>query len=218
MESTLNEYTKKKYKYNKTEICDRCGIKLTDDTYPRREFDKDGNWTGKWDCYKCYSKFDPNSKLNLFKSVSDRRTGNQNPNSTNAKGDKFQKLTCIWLDVKDLNIENDDFHSQIDHSKHPSLGILQTKGKLYDSNNNRWDLNAGSEHGKNFDNSIFYCTSEDGKFIERVYIFPWSEVLRRSTISIYNSKKNISWTEEYRIKDDGVLEKVNGIWKEICLY
>ena len=70
------------------------------------------------------------------------------------------------------------------------------------------------EHIKKFDILIFYCISEDGKTIERIYIF-LKEEIRISSIGIYeNSPKRF---EKYRATDDEILKKTNELWKEIII-
>lgn len=57
---------------------------------------------------------------------------------------------------------------------------------------------------------ICYCASKDGKIIERIYIFSWEEILRRKSITVVKSY-NYGWHEDYRVKDEEVLNKVNKI-------
>lgn len=64
--------------YNSTNTCDRCGRDLlTGWGNPHREYDKNGKWTGKYLCNKCYCK-DRYDKIKC--NITDRRTGNQDPN------------------------------------------------------------------------------------------------------------------------------------------
>lgn len=50
---------------------------------------------------------------------------------------------------------------------------------------------------------ILYCFDKDRKIIERIYIFPWAEILKRTSITIYkNVYKWIPWYEQYRIRDE----------------
>lgn len=42
--------------YNRTNSCDICVKDLITSQKPRREIDKEGNWTGRWLCKKCYDK------------------------------------------------------------------------------------------------------------------------------------------------------------------
>ncbi len=202
--------------YNRTNTCDRCGIKFEVATgHPYREYNKERDWTGKWLCKNCYNIKRPNCTHAIIKSLTDRRTGNQDPNSSNAKGDKFQKVTCIWLDVDDLNIINDNYISPIDHSRHPKLGIIQTNGRFYDSYNQWWQLGTKRSIKKDFDNLVFYCARKDIK-IERIYIFPQTEILKRQTITIVkNPSKGSLWYEQYRVTDEETIKKVNDIWKKI---
>lgn len=208
--------------HNEANTCDRCGISF--DRNPNKEYDKEGHWTGKWDCYNCFQKFDPNSQRNIRKSLSTRRTGNQDPNSNQAIGDKFQELTCKWrstistIPVEDLNIKNDNYTrgTPIDHSRDSELGIIQTKGSSYSSCYRWWHFNVGREHNKEFDIAICYCKSKDGKTIDQLYIFPKSEIIKRSSITVYkNPTIGVQWYEQYRITDKETINKVNDIWKEI---
>lgn len=225
--------------YNETNTCERikedgnlCGNKFHDKAL--REYNKEGNWTGKWICNKCYLKDyhrKPNCGSNIIKSIANRRTGNQNPNSPNAKGDNFEELTCIWrstistIPIENLNKKLDNYGTPIDHSRDSELGFIQTKGATYDSYNQVWIQGFKSEcdqiaKGFEFDNLILYCTSEDGALIERIYIIPLEEVISRSKIAVikYQLRKNsdtLYWYEKYRITDKDTIKKVNDIWKEI---
>lgn len=189
------------------------------------EGDEKGYRTGRWLCKKCYNKVQndkPDSCNNLLKSVSDRRTGNQNPDSPNAKGDLGEKLTCIWKGVDNLNDINDDYHSPIDHSPDPITRIIyQTKISWYKSTYKYWKNCLERELHKEFDQLIFYCISKDGKIVERIYIFPKNEIIKRTGISIYKNPTDCSgdpiipWYEKYRIIDEKIINEINEIWKKI---
>lgn len=158
----------------------------------------------------------PGGIHDLRKSLSDRRTGNLKYHR-HIFGDNCEELTCRWRGVKNLNKENDNYRSPIDHSRDQELGIIQTKGRLYDSIERRWHSDWSGEHDKEFDNLIYYCASKDGKYIERIYIFPMEEVIKRITVVIVkNPSKGVQWYDLYRIKDEKVIVKINEIWKEIC--
>ncbi len=122
-------------RYNTTNICEKikengkiCGEPLG---YRNalQERDKEGNPTGRWICKRHYNK-DYNKRSgcgnNLFREMRDSRTGNLDPDSTKAKGDIFEAVTCRARGVKNLNIENDNFHSKIDHSIDLEYGIIQS--------------------------------------------------------------------------------------------
>ena len=198
--------------YNDTNTCDRCG-KNFDELgwdHPRKEYDKKRKWTGRWLCKSC-----------IVKSNADSRIGCLDPNSTKAKGDKFQRLTSEWLEIEDLNVKNDNYNWPIDHSKHPILGIIQTKGRFYDPYERVWSFgNLDDDYDKEFDNYIMFCASKDGKYIERIYIFPKEEIIKRTCIGIrkYNSKGELytnGWYEKYRVKDKETVKNVDKIWKKM---
>ncbi len=153
--------------YNKTNICSRCREenRITDKSilYPNsalRERDTEGNCAERWLCNNCHGKHE-----------------RKNPNSSNAKGDLFQELTCRWrstvstITVEDLNKKLDCYNTPIDHSRDSELGIPQTKGCFYNSYSQHWHQNFKNEHnqianGFEFDVLILYCASEDGKTID----------------------------------------------------
>ncbi len=173
------------------------------------------------DCYTNYQKHDPNSQLNILKSIANCRTGNQNPNSSRAKGDKFEELTSLWKGVKILSKENDHYNGLLDHSIDSEGKRPQTKGRLYDSKRKRWYFGSiERELHKEFDYEICYCASIDGKIIERIYKFPKKEIMKN--IAIYKNPMNtrgtgpiIPWYDKYRITDEETIKKVNDIWKKI---
>ena len=176
-----------------------------------QERDEKEKLTGRWICAKCYKK----EYVDDRKYIADRRTGNQNSNSPNAKGDKAEKLTCLWQNVENLNVKNDNHRFPIDHSRHPILGVLQTKSKWYDPVNRWWAVKWKNEWNKEFDNLIFYCVSKDGKYIERIYIFPICIVVERTGVVIDKYIKYIPWYEQYRVKDENTLKHVNDLWGQI---
>lgn len=209
--------------YNRANACDRCGDKL----FPhnaRREFNEECNWTGKWLCNKCWYNTDykkrSDSTNNLMKLVSDRRTGNQNPNSPNAKGDLFEILTEIRKDVRNLNKDNDNYHEPIDHSSDSYGKIPQTRGRLYDSYKQVWSF-ASFERDwhKEFHYVILYCVSEDGQVIERMYEIPKENLNPNGiTITKHQLRKNsntLYWYEKFRITDEKDIKRTNEIWKKL---
>lgn len=193
--------------YNRTNTCDRCGNRLIScDTY--REHDKEGKWTGKWLCRSCWNTTDydkrPDSIANIIKSLRDHRMGNLDPNSTSGKGYILEVITCKARGIKNLNCENYNFHTPIDHSTDPEYGILQSKGATYSPIYRTWHLDWSNEHSKDFDNLIFYCMSKYMKSVERIYIFPYEEVIMRSGISItknFSCQTHMSWYEKYEVDE-----------------
>ncbi len=201
--------------YNITGTCDICGDKLK----PRnacREYEDKGNWTGRWLCVKCGNKM-PYSENGIRKMLADRRTHNIKPNSKSRIGDMFQRLTCEWLCVEDLNILNDNYRSPIDHSEHSVLGILQTSGRFLTSIHGvyGWEFNANNDHNKQFDNKVCYCASKCRSFIEGTYIFPRNEIVKRTSITIKRLPIYNRWYESYKVIDEISINKINEIWNRI---
>lgn len=208
--------TNKQY-YNRTNTCDRCGIKFEIATgHPEREYDEKGNWTGRWDCTNCFEKYDPNSKSNIIRSLASCRTGNQNPNHSNTKGKKSQKLACRLYGWKDLNEENDDYTTSID-CYDPKTGLYhQVQMRYYNSIERYWPFNGFEyEWEKIFEDMICFCFSKYGKIVERIYKFPWKEIMRVKGITVYKNPSKGLWYEKYRIKSEDELKKANEIWKRL---
>ncbi len=88
-----------KRQYNETNTCSSCEKNFDSVLGHPCRGNKYGKFPEKWLCSVCYGKdyqkSDPNSQNNAKKSVSDRRTGNQNPKHSNAKGDKLEKLVHL---------------------------------------------------------------------------------------------------------------------------
>lgn len=204
--------------YNKTNTCDRCGIEKLIPGTAHREYNEKGDWTGNWMCKKCYYRCN-------YSHITNRRSGNINPISEQTKGDNFEELTYKWrstistIPIENMNKKLDSYRSPIDHSRDSELGIIQTKGRLY--NRYGWWQFTGcnNEHNKEFDYLICYCASEDGKNIERLYIFPKKEIEKRTAVKITKNptKRRYveQWYEKYRINDEYILKRVNEIWKNI---
>lgn len=222
-ESETKKKRTRREKYNDTNTCDICGEEdlISESTY--KEYDQSGVWTGRWMGKKCYTKIyyhtieknRPDSIGNMRKSLRNRRTGNLNKNSAQAKGDIFERLTCEWRGVDNLNIENDNFNSPIDHSRDIELGIIQTKGRVYNYIDRRWPFTCFErDHHKEFDHTICYCTDEHMKNIERVYIFPRKEVLKRTVITIYKDPSRDVWYDKYII-DEATINKINEIFQKV---
>lgn len=215
----------KKY-YNRTNTCNICGINFDNASgNPTREYNKEGDWTGRWLCVNCWYSIDyrqrPDNLANIIKSLANHRTGNLDPNCTSAKGDLFEELTARWRGIKRLSIENDNYGLPFDHSIDSELGVIETKGIFFNFRERRWGFSYNHRDYREIDCMICYCASKDGKKIERIYIFPVEEVIKRTGIAIYKNPTNssgcsiLSWYERYRVKDKGVIDKINDIWKEI---
>lgn len=224
--------------YNKTNICPRCREenKISDKSilYPGKanhDIDKNGKKTEEWVCkthgLRHYHRYDPDSNTNIKKSMSDRRTGNLRYDR-HILGDNCEEETYRLFGAKRLSTETDNYRLSHDHGPIPegvsimiggklvdlSNKIPQTRGRRYSPIYRRWDQNLDLEYIKKFDILIFYCISEDGKTIERIYIFPKEEI-KVSSIGIYENSPRIF--EKYRVTDSDVLKKANELWKEVII-
>jgi len=216
-------------RYNPTHSCDRCRKNFNEverlGKTPVREYDDKGNWTRKWDCPACWEKYSSNSKTNIMKSIGDRRTGNLDPNSPSAKGDKGEELLCRWKRYTNLNKKHDNYTIRRDCLDEDIGLYYQAKIASYDHTYKRWphdfrNLQNSIWLGFRFKSLFLFCISEDGKRIERIYEIPEEEVIKGSGISIVKYRtsgllyKN-GWYEQYMFKDEEELKKVNEIWQRI---
>lgn len=221
-----------KKRYNDTHTCDRCGKSFEEieklGRTPLQENDKDGNWTGKWDCYACRSKYDPNSYGNLIKSMSNCRTGSQNPNHSCTKGEQDVELACRLYGYIDLNKKYDNHGTEIDcldektglyhQIRGRSLGIISrsvtTKGEKYYEG---WHFTRlEREWYKEYENMIFFCKNKDRKIVEEIYKIPHWEMIGRKSIGIYKDMpRRVRWYEQYRVKDPGEIKRANELWQKI---
>lgn len=210
--------------YSKTNICNRCRDEnnITDKSilYPKNARHESGKISNRYICQRHYFKDQqrlPNSQNNILRSITNRRTGNLT-DQRSIFSDNCEELTCRWRKLKNLNIENDNYRSTIDHSKDKVLGIIQTKGAHLTGINEVWQFGYNeTEHKKQYDNMILYCMSKDGLFVERVYIIPKKEIDIRKHITITKnpSKNYFQWFNKYMFTDKEEIKKINKIWKEI---
>lgn len=202
--------------------CSICGRdNLTSETAIRGEYIReDLRW--KWVCRRCYKKDyqnnNPNSTNSAMKSVAGCRTGNLSPNCNKEKGNLSEELTCQWKIVENLNIKNNNYRCPLDHTADSKERIPQTKSRLYDCNNGNWTFSSlENEWNKKFDYVICYCMSKDGKIIERIYEIPKLEIIERKGFTIVKNHTSgiVPWYEQYRIKDEEEIKKVNEMWSKI---
>lgn len=107
--------------YNDTNTCPIikkdgiiCGTPLiSGDACQKRDIN--GIKTDIWICANCYRNYsqknESDSQNNTRKLLADCRTGNQNPNSEQVKGDNHQELACKLYGFEDLNVKNDNHKS-----------------------------------------------------------------------------------------------------------
>jgi hypothetical protein len=230
---------KKKLEYKEGDICPICteDNEITERSilHPGRSFrehDKDGNETGRYICNKCYEKYDPNSTNNAIKSVRNCRTGNQNKGHECTKGDIDIRIACEIYGYINLNKKNNNYSrgTPVD-CYNPKTGLFhQIEGrflksiKTYIITRRRyiyydvWPTfgDYGNEWDKEYKDMICFCKSKDGNRIERIYRFPFSEIIGRTFKIIKNPIRRIPWYEKYRITDEEELKRANEILENIC--
>lgn len=202
--------------YNSTNSCDcGCGRKLTpgDSRKEYEEYDSSKKWTGRWLHKLCwgknYQKFNKNSTHNIIKSLAKRRIGGLDHCSPQAKGYIYEDVTSKVRKVNNINKENDNYKSPIDHSVDPELGIIQTQGRQYSNKYKCWEFDCRKEHRHDIDFLICHCLDENGDNIEMTLIIPWEEVLRRQSIKIQRyGIRGPYWYEEYIVNKSNIMKHI----------
>jgi len=225
--------------YSDDNICPICREEnnITDKSilYPRnanRDTDKNGKKTDEWVCKRHslmhYHRYDPDSYSNIRKSMSACRMMNSKYHNK-IIGDRCEELTKKWTGAKRLSVEHDKYsqlpidHGPITKHIHVMIGdklvdlygkVPQTKGHSYNPKYDRWAIDTRKERNKEFDILIFYCISEDGKTVERIYIFPKEEMTKNGITISKNPSRGIQWYEKCRVTDECELNKVDEMWKK----
>lgn len=222
--------------YNEGNVCRRCMEegKTIEESRLRsenacHEKDKNGNETGEWICAnhyrRDYQRYSSNSTNNIIRSISDRRIGNLDPNSPQAKGDKGENLLCEWKGYTNLNKKLDNYTVRRDCLDEKTEEYYQAKIAYYNEKNRYWhqdfrNIQDSVSLGFRFKSLFLFCISEDGKIVERVYEIPEKEANNIAEIKIVKYRKNgllyeDGWYEKYRLKDENEMKKINEIWKKM---
>lgn len=165
------------------------------------------NCTG-WLCSKCYSKFDPNSEVNIIKSMRQSREGTLSIGVTTGKGLIGEAIIAKVRNLKIISIELDNFRTRFDLSRDQEYGIIQSKLKTFTFDIG-WVIEFGIEH--NFDILLCLCTDSDMKNIVRVYAIPEGELYGKK--EIYISKDYSVW-EKFRIGE----AQYDNVFHDLMLY
>ena len=158
----------------------------------------------------------------MIKLLSNRRTGNQDPNSSQAEGYRTEKLVKELYGWKNLNEKYNNYITPIDFIDKDGRSH-QTQGRQYRYGSYHFTYFERDWY-KNYVDVILICKSSDGKIIERIYRIPFEKEIKkkRKSIGIYKNPTidrygslYIPWYEEYRVTDEDELKKVNEVWKKI---
>lgn len=139
----------------------------------------------------------PDSQNNLRKSTSNYRTGNVSVYDEKGKGIIGQAVSAKTLKIDDLNIIMDNFIYALDIGKHCEYGYIEVKTSALKKG--KWQVR--SYQTRNFDNILVLCMDEYElwKNVERVYIIPWAEVIKRSGFAIIRKPSRDVWYYEFRV-------------------
>ena len=204
---SYNKFTFEKNKYNETNTCDRCGISFDKiSRYPLREYDKDRNWTGRWDCQNCWDKYSSNSSHNKEKRERDCRNNNLDPSSGPGIGYITAVLVKKFLGIEDCFDITDNFNYRgYDMIEHEDWGLIDAKGSsLFETKDGY--LCHVFHTNKNQKADFFFCIGydKDRKHVMEVFIIPnGDDVSKLNTITAPyngNSKWNVFKENEEEVK------------------
>jgi len=123
--------------YNKENICEfievdyrRCTEILSSGN--ARKFEIDGKIV--WYCEIHGNRY----RMRQLYEIGNRRTGNQDPNSNYAKGDRGEELLCRWKGYTNLNKKNNNYVSRIDC-------LDEKTGLYYQVSNDKKNIEMGYE-------------------------------------------------------------------------
>lgn len=104
-------------------------------------------------------------------------------------------VVCKTVNVKNRNIEENNFWSKTDTLKHQIYGYIEIK--TVGLNEGKWQATIGRHE---FDSLIILCMDKGNKKVKRVYII--SDIKGLNGISLYeNTRLTISKWEEFRIDE-----------------
>lgn len=137
-----------------------------------------------------------NHREKILIKKSQWRKGELNSESTKGRSYIYEQIICITLDVKNLNIENDNWNFPTDGDKHEKYGYLSIKGAVLEYCGD-WGF-ADTNKGK-FNTLMLICMSKDNEHVDRVYAVPEEEAKKRTGIKISIGSK--SWIDKYIIDE-----------------
>ena len=193
---------------HKDTICCLCG---TNETYikkdgnpdwrPYKGLDYKEEWNGKsYTCKKCYGRIVqnlPDSQNNIRKRLANSRNKQLDPDSGPGKGFIGEQIVANTLGIKNCNLDRDNFNYQIDLYDDIKYKKIQVK---YTALNRDGEWFVQNYDGNYFDHLFIVCMSKDYKKVERVYIIPWCEAIKRKSITIIEKMKK-TWYNLYMVDE-----------------
>lgn len=148
----------------------------------------------KFLCDKCWNKVEYNA---------DWRDGNLDPESPPGKGFATEMTVAKVRNLKNCNLELDNFNAKFDLSIDPEYGKPQVKGPTLIAG--MWHAVMGIRH--NFDHLWIVCMDKKREHVKRVYIIPKLELINYTHIDIYEDWSRVKggskfeWIEKYRVDE-----------------
>lgn len=184
-------------KHENTKCC-ICGSK---DTYVRsdgnphwlKDYDNNGKETGKYLCMTCYEK-SPDSRNGTIKGIAHIRTGQLGVYTQVGEGIIGEVAVMKVRNLKNCNIEYNNFNSRFDLFLDPEYDIIQVKTTI--SRYGDWNVKFGDEN--NFDYIFALCLDRRMRDVERLYAIPEEELYRNKSIKI--TKNGLKW-RNFRIEE-----------------
>ena len=159
----------------------------------------------KWLCHKCYSKIQnksPDSYNSLIKLMRQCRNGYFDIKKEMCKGCIGVEIVVNTLGLKNINIENDNFNSDVDTCRHPKHGNIEVKTSSLRNGKWQFDIKESQKLKQKFDTAFLLCMddNEPWKDIKKMYAIPFKEIIKhKSHINIYDNSLKCGWYEEFRI-------------------
>lgn len=167
----------------------------------------------KWLCHKCYSKIQnrlPDSHASLIKFMRQCRTNGFSFERYMCRGCLGVETIAKTLELKNLNIEKDNFNFGVDLSKHDKYGNIEVKTSSQSYTLNLkpfWGFDIKNvqilEH--KFDTIFLLCMDDNRpwKNVVMVYAIPFDEIVKHNHhINIYLSKTTDKWFNKFQIDRD----------------
>lgn len=174
-------------------------------------------------CKKCYDNdYYHNIRSDDIKSGRKCRNKDLSVNSAIGRGFVAEMTVAKVRNLKNCNIELDNFHAVFDLSIDSEYGKPQVKGPTFDRGYGKWKAKLGMEH--NFDHVWIVCMDENRIHVIRVYIIPESELYGETQIDIYEDWSKVrggskfEWIEKYRVDEKPYDDAYHSLNLDDCKY
>lgn len=191
----------------KPKACSECGSRYK--LHKNEYINEKGYWTKRFFCHIHYTKRynDEHRKI-----LSNARTGNLDRYSSFGKEIIGQWIIGKTLGLKDLNLENDNFHERIDLSRHHLYLDIDVKTASYNRINMQWRINRVNIN--KFDTLMAVCMDmhELWKDVKKIFIIPFEVIggIKSITFIISPSLGFSKW-EKFRVDEKPYNDTYHGV-------